>query len=408
MNICLVTMEWPPYGCGIGSYMYNLARGLVGLGHKVTVITHDQSPAPVPGVAVFSVPISTGPLTFVEKVERKMKGLLCGIACPWSWRAHKVFRSINENEPFDIIETAEFGAWGYHFLKNGQVPIVVRCHNPGHVVWSINQTGKLDEWDFPRRVRKQDRLEWQQAAWADGIVSPSEALAYHLSLAWVIPLSRFRVIPNPIDADLFHPASNPSGSKEILYVGRFEYNKGVYDLAEALPDLFAKYPEATARFVGMDRPVAAPYRHYGATASQAILGMIPPEYHHRVAFTAPVPVAEIVRFQQGALCAVMPTRGFESFSYTVLEPMACGTPVVATRCGGPSEIITHGVDGLLVPPGDVRVLVESLLRLLSDHELRATLSLVARKTVETRYALPVIIPKILEWYEHIMNKFKKN
>lgn len=400
-------MEWPPYGCGIGSYMYNLARGLVELGHKVTVITHDQSPAPVAGVAVFSVPIPTGPLGFVEKIERKMKKALRGIVSPWSWHAYKIFQTINKVEAFDIIETAEFGAWGYHFLKNGQVPVVVRCHNPGHVVWSINQTGKQEGWDFPHHVRKQDLLERRQAAWADGIVSPSEALAYHLSLAWVIPLSRFRVIPNPIDADLFHPASNPSGSKEILYVGRFEYNKGVYDLAEALPQIFARYPDVIARFVGMDRPVAEPYRHYGATASLAILGMLPPGYRHRVAFTAPVPVSEIVRFQQNALCAVMPTRGFENFPYTVLEPMACGTPVVATRCGGPSEIITHGVDGLLVPPGDVRALVKSIQTLLSDHELRANLSLVARKTVETSYALPVVIPTIIKWYSQVGSKFKK-
>jgi glycosyltransferase involved in cell wall biosynthesis len=104
----------------------------------------------------------------------------------------------------------------------------------------------------------------------------------------------------------------------------------------------------------------------------------------------------------------MPTRGFESFSYTVLEPMACGTPVIATRCGGPTEIITHGVDGLLIPPGRPESLQDALHRLIGNPDLRASLSYSARTTVENRFSTSVVIPQITNWYEDVVNKFKNS
>ncbi len=286
------------------------------------------------------------------------------------------------------------------------MPFVVRCHTPSHVLHAIRHSNHHN-WPMSRLCKKQDHLERMQTVQADGIVAPSEALAYHLSLNWVIPLNRFVVIPNMIDADLFCPAEACGNKNEILYVGRFDLFKGIYDLAHALIPILENYPTVNVRFVGIDSPVAECYRGLGKKASHAILGLILHKHHNRITFNAPVPVSEIVKFQQRALCAVMPTRGFESFSYTVLEPMACGIPVIATRCGGPSEIITNGIDGLLVPPGMPEALTAAITRLLDDPCLRDRLANNARKIVEERYAFPVVIPKITEWYENIIREYKQ-
>jgi glycosyltransferase involved in cell wall biosynthesis len=65
---------------------------------------------------------------------------------------------------------------------------------------------------------------------------------------------------------------------------------------------------------------------------------------------------------------------FESFALVIVEAMACGAPVVATDClSGPSEIITDGVDGVLVPPADEKKLAEAMSRVLRDPALRARL-----------------------------------
>lgn len=406
MNICLLSQEWPPFGCGIGTYMYNLARGLVQFGHHVTVITHDRSPVQLSGVTLCSVPLPVSNGSFLSRGKRKLDRLFGGIVHKWSWNAYKKFEELLQSQQVDIIETADFGAWGWHFVNNGKVPVAVRCHTPSHVLHAIAH-GDSSSWPMSNKSRDQDYFERMQTVRADGISSPSEALAYHLSLSWSIPLPRFTVIPNLIDTELFCPSPDTNPSNEILYVGRLDLFKGVYDLTQSVIPILERFPDVSVHFVGMDRPAVPEYGMKGNTASEAILSLIPPQFHDRVHFTAHVQVSEIVKFQQLALCAVMPTRGFESFSYTVLEPMACGTPVIATRCGGPSEIITHGVDGLLVPPGKPQALTDAMMQLLQSPEQRSVLAANARRTVEQQYAFSAVIPRIIEWYEEVIREFKR-
>lgn len=403
MNICLLTLEWPPNGCGIGTYMFNLARGLNSLGHKVTVITNDREPLVCPGIKIIQVPL---PIT-KKTIWRKIQKWRMEPHHSWSLMAYKKFIAVCESENFDIIETAEFGAWGRHFVGHLDMPLVVRCHNPTHVVWSINQMSN-SSYRMPLWLHFQDKYERQQTFHADAIVSPSYALANHLSLSWVIPRNRFTVSPNPIDAELFCAHNGEKkAKKEILYVGRLQFNKGAFDLAKALKSLLKKYPELTVRLVGMDAEPPKQFSEYGNTASEAIRSLIPAEYHNRMIFTNHVPVTDIVSYQQKALCTVMPTRGFESFSYTVLEPMSCGCPVVATRCGGPAEIVTDGLDGLLVPPGDTKALTIALERLIKNPQLREKLALEAKRTVERRFAIPVVIPQIVQLYKDVIRNYKK-
>lgn len=66
--------------------------------------------------------------------------------------------------------------------------------------------------------------------------------------------------------------------------------------------------------------------------------------------------------------AVLPSRHPEPFGMSIVEAMALGRPVVATAAGGPAETITHGVNGLLVTPGDATALADALLRLIEDPE----------------------------------------
>lgn len=74
-------------------------------------------------------------------------------------------------------------------------------------------------------------------------------------------------------------------------------------------------------------------------------------------------------------CSVTP----EPFGQVVLEAMAAGVPVIAAQAGGPAELITHGVDGVLTPPGNVEQLAAALRRLHDDSELRAQLARAAKE-----------------------------
>ncbi len=91
----------------------------------------------------------------------------------------------------------------------------------------------------------------------------------------------------------------------------------------------------------------------------------------------------------------------EPFGQAVVEGMAAGLPVVATEAGGPAEVITHGVDGLLVPPGDRAALAGALRSLGNDPELRARLGAAARQRARAYEPLP-IATRVVAFYRQVL------
>lgn len=77
----------------------------------------------------------------------------------------------------------------------------------------------------------------------------------------------------------------------------------------------------------------------------------------------------------------------EPFGRVLLEAMALGRPVVATDAGGPREVVSAGVDGLLVPPGDARAMAQAMARLLDDVDLRSRLGRSGHHKVREHYGI---------------------
>lgn len=97
---------------------------------------------------------------------------------------------------------------------------------------------------------------------------------------------------------------------------------------------------------------------------------------------------------------IMPSL-HEGLPYTLLEAMALGTSIIASRVGGLAEAIQDGVTGLLVPPGDGAALAQAIVRLHRDADLRSRLGSAARQAQRARFSLDTMATRYLELYQEL-------
>ena len=100
--------------------------------------------------------------------------------------------------------------------------------------------------------------------------------------------------------------------------------------------------------------------------------------------------------------AVMPSLN-EALSNVLLESMAAGAPVVATRVGGTPEAIEDGVNGLLVPPGDAMALADSISHVLMNPVLATRLGRAARQTIDERFSMERMVSATEQLYESLLD-----
>nr|MBA3439134.1 glycosyltransferase [Pyrinomonadaceae bacterium] len=110
---------------------------------------------------------------------------------------------------------------------------------------------------------------------------------------------------------------------------------------------------------------------------------------------------KIARYLSAADVLLLPSD-HESFGLAALEAMACEVPVVASRVGGVPEVVTDGETGYLSEVGDVEKMSTDAARLLEDKDLRREMGRLARLSAIERYSTDLIIPKYVEFYEHIL------
>lgn len=197
------------------------------------------------------------------------------------------------------------------------------------------------------------------------------AVLFHLIAATssrLVVVSRYvqRRLPPGVTSKLLYdclpqpalPTIAPQGQR-LVYVGNYTRGKG-HDVAiEAFARIASSFPKSTLEFYGstMGRIGNFLWRA-GLKARAETLGLA-----DRIHFNDFVDDPRHVLL--GATVALNCSEA-ESFSLTVLEACAAGLPVIATDCGGPAEIIKHGITGLLVPVGSVDRIAEAIHQLLID------------------------------------------
>jgi glycosyltransferase involved in cell wall biosynthesis len=148
---------------------------------------------------------------------------------------------------------------------------------------------------------------------------------------------------------------------QVLFVGVIREVKGVDVLLRAMRLLGDRRPDAHLVLVG--EPYYAKYREEQDRLRTLTIDL---GLESKVHFAGAKPLDELVRTIQESEVLVLPSRA-ESLGMVLVEALSCGTPVVATRCGGPEDIVTEEV-GTLVPPEDPRALADAILGVLERHD----------------------------------------
>ena len=269
------------------------------------------------------------------------------------------------------------------------------------------QTAKHDE---PETVKTQGRLAWWAYSTADLYLSVSPGLTARY-LAAGLPADRIREIPNGVDATRFSPASAeerwalrrrlnlPLERPLILFVGVISPDKQPHVLLDAWLRLQSDPALAsTLVFVGATDPTL--FELGGRLIDQLRATVAASGFADRVVFVPPT--NQVQDYFRAADMYVMPSVR-EGMPIALLEAMACGLPAVASRLPGSTDtMIEPGVNGLLVPPGDVAAFADGLARLLSNPDEAARLGAAARLTVESRYTMERVADMWLDAYHQVL------
>jgi glycosyltransferase involved in cell wall biosynthesis len=348
VKVLVVSGIWPPDVGGPASHGPDVARFLTGRGHDVTaLVSADSQPSREPYP--------------VEWVSRKLpKGVVHAAAAAQIARRARAADVVYTTGMFGRTALACTAVGTPYVLKLTGDPAFERARWRGAVGGDVSDFQRSGDAQLLRRLRD---FTVRRAA---HVICPS-AFLRDLAVEWGVPPERVTVLANP--APTIPPLERrPHEGISLAFAGRFGPQK-------ALDVLFA----------AVERVPAVRLR----VAGSGVLEHEPPE---RVEVLGVVPRDDVLQLFADADASVL-SSSWENFPHTVVESLAVGTPVIATAVGGVPEVVEDGVNGLLVPPGDVDAFAAALERFAGDADLRARLRAAAAPSVE-RFAPAVVYGRL--------------
>lgn len=325
MKLVIATPLYPPEIGGPATHTLFLERAL-----------------PAQDIRVRTVPFSS--------VSSLPKGIRHIVYAFHLWTAARRSDAIFAQDTVSVGFPALVAAWC------ARVPLLVRV--PGDHAWEQGRerfgvTDSLDEFQTKRygwRVELLRRTARFVVRHADRVIVPSRYFE-HIVGGWLLKKDRLRVIYNGVDFDNIplKPLKMPA-HPFMVSAGRLVPWKGF----GALIELVARMPEWSLVIVG-DGPLREEL-----IQKSGVCGV-----SDRILFTGNVSREEVLGWLSVADAFVL-NSSFESFSYQVVEALGTGVPVIATSIGSIPELITDGVEGILVKPDDIAGIETALRSILTN------------------------------------------
>jgi glycosyltransferase involved in cell wall biosynthesis len=398
------------YSGGQGVYLHYLSRELVELGHEVHVIAGLPFPKVVPDVRLHKLKTfsfwslmdgyneyayHTHPLLFFHPVNfyefATTRATLASLLNMFSLRAYHKLNELEHDRPFDVIHDNQTLGYGTWLMKASGRPVVANVHHP----LAIDRRNELlQARSFGKLLSRIVWFPWVMQPWVarrvDRIITGSESSAASVAEAFHLPRHHIRVIYDGVDADVFRPLDDVEPTPgRVLFVGHTEdKNKGFRYLLRALSQLGGG---ASYHLVVVQRPGSKE-----AARLAAELGI-----SHRVTVMEQLTTQELILEYARAQLLVSPSL-YEGFGLPAAEAQACGTPVIATTAGALSEIVSDGVTGVQVPPGDAGALAQAIRRLLEDPAACRKMGAMGARRVRERFSWRRTAEETLALYREVL------
>ncbi len=296
-----------------------------------------------------------------------------------AWRSHLAALRRATDSPPDLIHAHcayPDGLAAVHYGERLGAPAVITVH--GHDIRDLG--GSTSPW----RKLVVEALDRAALVIANG---PD---LYERMRELGISTHKMEIIPNGVDCEVFDSDFRRRPGERgwhLLYVGRFTEQKGVGVLLQAMAILRQKRDDVRLTLIGGGEKTGRAAVFYRQTEA---LGL-----RDCVEFFDELPWSQIPRYMNAADVFVLPSF-YESFGLVLVEAMACGLPLVATRCGGPNNLVEQGT-GLLVGVDDAEDLargVEEVLKTYSHYDRRAI-----RRRAREKYDYRQVAARIYRVYK---------
>ena len=366
MRIALVTEFYYPHLGGVTEHVHNLALEFSSRGHEVTVVTANMAgqgrdPEFVRRVGTSRIVYSNGSFARVTT----------------GWGLARRVRDLLRERRIDIVHVQDVIAPTLGLLASSAawrlgLPVVATSHT-----WFTHSLAY--RFFRPLLQRRLDRVAARIAV-SEPVV---RAMSMYFRADW-------EIIPNGVNVGYFHPnGRRPSDylvrGPRLLFLGRLDPRNGLDTVLTAMPLILARYPDTRLVVVG-DGPLRAHYERRAQPLGSSVqfVGQINDERPE---------------FYGTADLYLCPTTK-ASFGITLLEAMACGTPMVVSDITGFRELIAGGGEAVLVPKDDPAAWARAAVKLMGDPDRREAMS-AAGLAKAARFAWPRVADRVLAVYERV-------
>lgn len=264
---------------------------------------------------------------------------------------------------YDIIHVHSYYLLMYDFLalakKLNNKPLIAHYHG-----------GDPSMLLFPLKILKRITLHL-----ADKIITVNKAERQRLIKYWKLPHEKVAYLPNGVDTNLFKPRSDVEKEDNVvLFVGNLILGKGLESLIPAFVKCKQHIKDLKLWIVGDG------YLRPKLEEKVKVLGL-----SEDIKFLGRIKHEQLSYIYNRASVTVLPSRK-EGFPLVLVESMACGTPTISTFNEGSVDIISDGVDGLLVPQNNIEALSRAICKIILNVDLRNKMGENARKKVVEHFS----------------------